>query len=153
MKKQDSQQRVGVGISSVLMILVVLAMTALSLLAFGSARTNQSMTQRNTDIAANYYVAADQAQRTLAQVDAVLMAGQAAGADLGWYQSQGLPEVSWSDTGQGVQFSFTADAGQGLAVYVCGLVTDGPQRYQIIEHRTVDTRDWQESNHFMLMGE
>ena len=40
MKKQDSQQRVGVGISSVLMILVVLAMTALSLLAFGSARSN-----------------------------------------------------------------------------------------------------------------
>jgi hypothetical protein len=38
MKKQDSQQRVGVGVSSVLMILVVLAMTALSLLAFGSAR-------------------------------------------------------------------------------------------------------------------
>ena len=47
MKKQDSQQRVGIGVSSVLMILVVLAMTALSLLALGSARSNESMTSRN----------------------------------------------------------------------------------------------------------
>ena len=52
MKKQENQQRVGVGISSVLMILVVLAMTALSLLAFGSARSNDSMTRRNADIGA-----------------------------------------------------------------------------------------------------
>ena len=95
MKKQDSQQRVGVGVSSVLMILVVLAMTALSLLAFGSARSNESMTRRNADVGTAYYVAADQAQRTLAEVDALLLTGQQQGADLAWYEQEAPENITY----------------------------------------------------------
>lgn len=153
MKKQDSQQRVGVGVSSVLMILVVLAMTALSLLAFGSARSNESMTRRNADVGVAYYLAADQAQRKLAEVDAVLLEGAAENADLGWYQAQELEGVEWLENEEGLCFTFTTDAAEGHAVYVRGVVTDGPQRFRIAEHLTIDSREAFDNNYLVLMGD
>lgn len=153
MKKQDTQQRVGVGVSSVLMILVVLAMTALSLLAFGSARSNESMTQRNADIGSSYYAAADLAQRKLAEVDAVLLASRTEEADLSWYETNSPDGVSWEETEDGICFSFSVETEYEQAVYVQGLVTEGTQRYQVTEHRVVDSRDMIEDDYFVLMGD
>ena len=153
MKRQDSQQRVGVGVSSVLMILVVLAMTALSLLAFGSARSNESMTRRNAEIGSSYYVAADQAQRKLAEVDAVLLAGKAEEADLNWYEANSPEGVSWEETDDGLSFTFSVETEYSQAVFVRGLVTEGAQRYCIIEHRVVDSRNDMENDYLVLMGD
>lgn len=153
MKKQDSQQRVGVGISSVLMILVVLAMTALSLLAFGSARSNESMTQRNADISSSYYVAADQAQRKLAEIDALLLKGQTEAANILWYEANGPADVTWEEAMEGLTFSFSVDTDYQQAVYVQGLVTEGPQRYRITAHQVVDASVELEEDYFMLMGD
>lgn len=155
MKKQDSQQRVGVGVSSVLMILVVLAMTALSLLAFGSARSNESMTRRNADVGTAYYVAADQAQRTLAQVDELLLAGQEQAADLAWYEEQAPQDITFEENEEGICFSYTIDAGNELAIYVRGLVTEGPQRYRLLEHRVIDnsTSGFFGDDYLVLMGD
>lgn len=153
MKKQDSQQRVGIGVSSVLMILVVLAMTALSLLALGSSRSNESMTTRNADVGASYYVAADQVQRKLAQIDEVLLAGRQENADMAWYQTQAPEGVEWEETDEGLTFTFTTDAGNDLAIYVSALVTDGPQRYLLREHRIIDTASYGFDDYFVLMGD
>ena len=153
MKKQDSQQRVGVGVSSVLMILVVLAMTALSLLAFGSARSNESMTRRNADISSSYYVAADQAQHKLAEIDALLLKGQAEAADILWYEDNGPEDVTWEESMEGLTFSFSVDTEYQQAVYVQGLVTEGPQRYRITAHQVVDASVELEEDYFMLMGD
>ncbi len=153
MKKQDSQQRVGVGVSSVLMILVVLAMTALSLLALGSARSNESMTRRNADVGAAYYTAADQVQRKLAQIDETLLTGRSETADLAWYQTQSPDAVEWEESDEGICFTFTTDAGNDLAIFVRGLVTDGSQRYLLKEHRIIDTASYDTDDYFVLMGD
>lgn len=153
MKKQENQQRVGVGISSVLMILVVLAMTALSLLAFGSARSNESMTQRNASIATSYYAAADQVQQKLAQIDAVLLKGQAEAADILWYEENSPEGVSWEEAMEGIIFSFSVETDYQQAVSLQGLVTEGPQRYRIIAHQVVDSREMLDDNYFLLMGD
>lgn len=153
MKKQDSQQRVGVGVSSVLMILVVLAMTALSLLAFGSARSNESMTRRNAEIGSSYYVAADQVQRKLAKADAVLLAGKAEEADLSWYATNSPEGVSFEETEEGLSFSFSVETEYNQAIFVRALVTDGAQRYCITEHRVVDSRNGTEDEYLVLMGD
>lgn len=153
MKKQENQQRVGVGISSVLMILVVLAMTALSLLAFGSARSNESMTQRNASIATSYYTAADQVQQKLAQIDAVLLKGQAEAADILWYEENSPEGVSWEEAMEGIIFSFSVETDYQQAVSLQGLVTEGPQRYRIIAHQVVDSREMLDDNYFLLMGD
>ena len=153
MKKQDSQQRVGVGVSSVLMILVVLAMTALSLLAFGSARSNESMTRRNADVGASYYVAADQAQRKLAQIDELLLKAQQESADLAWFEEHASEDVTFEEGEEGISFSFTTDAGNELALFVRGIVTDGPQRYLLAEHRIIDNSSTMGDDYFVLMGD
>ncbi len=153
MKKQDSQQRVGVGVSSVLMILVVLAMTALSLLAFGSARSNESMTQRNADVGASYYVAADQVQRRLAQLDELLLKGRQESADLAWYQAQSPEDILWEENEEGISFSFTTDAGNDLALFVRGLLTEGPMRYLLREHRIIDNSSMLGDDYLVLMGD
>ena len=153
MKKQDSQQRVGVGVSSVLMILVVLAMTALSLLAFGSARSNESMTQRNASIATSYYTAAAQVQQKLAEIDAVLLKGQAEAADILWYEENSPEDVTWEESMEGITFSFSVETDYQQAVTLQGLVTEGAERYRIIAHQVVDSRDTLEENYFVLMGD
>ncbi len=153
MKKQDSQQRVGIGVSSVLMILVVLAMTALSLLAFGSARSNESMTRRNADVGASYYVAADQVQRKLAQIDELLLKARQESADLAWFLSQPTEDVAWEESEKGISFSFTTDAGNDLAIFVRGIVTDGQQRYQLAEHRIIDNSSAMGDDYLVLMGD
>ncbi len=153
MKKQDTQQRVGVGVSSVLMILVVLAMTALSLLAFGSARSNESMTRRNADIGSSYYVAADLAQRKLADIDAVLLAGKQQAADLLWYEANSPEGVTWQETLDGITFSFAIETPYEQAVLVEGLVTEGPARYRITSHRIVENATDSEENFLILMGD
>jgi len=154
-KKQDSQQRVGVGVSSVLMILVVLAMTALSLLAFGSARSNESMTRRNADVGISYYVAADQVQRTLAQVDEKLLLGQQQAADLAWYEAEAPEGVTFEETEEGLTFSFTTDIGNDLGIYVLGVAAEGAERYRVVEHRVVENIDYgfDGGDYIMLMGE
>ena len=153
MKKQDNQQRVGVGVSSVLMILVVLAMTALSLLAFGSARSNESMTRRNADIGASYYIAAAEAQHKLAQIDAVLLQGQAEAADLLWYEENSPEGITWEEALDGITFSFSVETDYEQAVYVQGLVAEGPQRYCITAHQVVDNTAELEEDYFVLMGD
>ncbi|MBE5801434.1 MAG: hypothetical protein E7319_04015 [Clostridiales bacterium] len=154
MKKQDSQQRVGVGVSSVLMILVVLAMTALSLLALGSARSNESMTSRNATVSAAYYVAADQVQRQLADIDATILQGQAESADLFWFEMQGLDEVTWTEEEVGITFRFSVDTGEGHTIAVTGVLTgEAFPRYKLTEHRLINNDDLQEDTYLVLMGE
>jgi hypothetical protein len=137
------------------MILVVLAMTALSLLAFGSARSNESMTRRNADVGASYYVAADQVQRTLAQVDEKLLLGQQQAADLAWYEAEAPEGVTFEETEEGLTFSFTTDIGNDLGIYVLGVAGEGAERYRVVEHRVVENIDYGfgGDDYILLMGE
>ena len=68
--RRDSEYRIGVGASSILMILVVLALAGLSLLSLHAARDNAVLTRRNLSMTVAYYEAAAQVQRTLAVMDA-----------------------------------------------------------------------------------
>lgn len=72
MSKPKTEYRVGVGASSILMILVVLALTALSLLSFSGARHAEVMAKRNVDMVTAYYAATAEAQEKLAVLDSML---------------------------------------------------------------------------------
>lgn len=67
--KQKPEYRVGMGASSIMMILVTLALAALSLLSFYVARSSAALSQRNRDMVVSYYRAAAEVQRTLAELD------------------------------------------------------------------------------------
>ena len=147
MKKQDSQQRVGVGISSVLMILVVLAMTALSLLAFGSARSNESMTQRNVDVASGYYRLSAEVQERLAQLDEQLAANQ------GDYSAVTVDGVQFSsEEGKDPSFLLTVREGEKSIVAEGILTPDQPLRYRVLAYYTQNVSTEEEAPYLELMG-
>ena len=117
--RQKTEYRVGVGASSILMILVVLSLTALSLLSLSSARNNQALSDRNLSMTVQYYEAAASAQRKLAAIDAVLV--QHAGAALTraqWqsvFDAESLTDIRLTDA---LTFAFTVDAGGGRVLSV-----------------------------------
>ena len=133
--KQRLEFRIGVGASSILMILVVLALAALSLLSLSSARNNQALSQRNLSMALRYYQAAAEAQQKLAAIDAVLAehAGNTAAED--WqarFDAQGLSDVAVSDD---MTFRFSLDAGAQRELAVAGTLSpDQSPRYTLTVH-------------------
>ena len=70
--KNKTDFRIGIGTSSILLMLVVLALTALSLLAYSSARNNATLANRDLHMTLAYYEAAAKAQRDLCTMDALL---------------------------------------------------------------------------------
>ena len=80
--------RIGPGMPSLLMMLVTLLMAALAILAMAGAQTDAALSQRNLETAQNYYGAAAQMQRELAEVDRLLLdAREAAAGDAGAYEA------------------------------------------------------------------
>lgn len=128
--------RIGVGASTILMILVVLALAALSLLSFNSARSSAALSERNLSMTLSYYQAAAQAQQKLAMMDA-LLADQAtdamdANAIASLFITHALQNVTLDDD---LTFSFHIDAGAGRTLNVEGTLSPGSfPRYTVTRH-------------------
>jgi len=165
MSRPKAEYRVGVGASSIMMILVVLAMTALSLLSFSSAQRAEVMGKRSMMMTTAYYEAAAMAQQKLAVMDDILVeagrgrmtggtpdAGEEAsvgdrsqgtGASLAQFLSEafanrGLTDIALAEEDGEVEFSFSTDAELGRVVLVRGIINlDENPRYRITAHELV----------------
>lgn len=124
--KQKTEYRLGVGASSILMILVVLSLAAISLLSLHAARNNAALTQRNLEMTVAYYQAAAEVEQTLAAMDELMV--QHGGAE------QGLSTADWMldfQAQHGITFSsdqtfaFFTDAGAERSIAVEGYLTPG----------------------------
>lgn len=157
MKSDKSRPRAGVGSSSMLMILVALAMTALGLLALGSARQTEAHTARNLQASLGYAQAAARVQQRLADIDEaaaeyaelMLVAADA----IEWFEARAIEGVEWSLEGEGVSFVITEEAGDGRAIVATGkLLSGGKARYRLTSHAmTVQQNEPERS--ILLMGE
>ncbi|MEG1570150.1 MAG: hypothetical protein RSC40_08170 [Clostridia bacterium] len=158
MSKAKTEYRIGTGSSSVLMILVVMAMAALSLLAFGSARNTKALTERNVQMSVAYYEAAARIQEKLALIDETLFeyAEKNAGnlPDLVWLTEQKVANAEWTAQDEMLFFTLTEDTGEEHAVVASGkLGKAGEKRYELLEHKLVDTRPYSNQEMMNLMGE
>ena len=70
--------RTGVGASSILLILVAVAMTLFAVLSLVTARNDKVLTDRAVAATSAYYRADSEAQRALADIDAYLATGDEA---------------------------------------------------------------------------
>ena len=144
--KPKTEYRVGVGASSILMVLVVLALTAVGLLSFRNAKNAESLTERNLLMTTAYYEASARVQEKLAAMDAEL-------ADLR-VNAQSLEEETlieqleylemeeltfWQED-DGLGFSFVEDANYARQIEVDGILPEAGERryiitrYQLISH-------------------
>lgn len=124
--KQKAEYRVGVGASSILLILVVLALTALSLLSIKAAQDNTALTERNVSMTLAYYEAAAKVQRTIADMDQKRLEldvtdSEALPAFRAYLANQLVPVLLLDD----LTFTMTVNAGAEREVIVEGAVIPG----------------------------
>ncbi len=134
--KPRCEYSIGIGASSILLILVVIALAALSLTALGSARNNAALSDRNLEMTLAYYTAAAQAQRTLAAMDAVIAEYAIASTDVDALRTlfafHGLSDVNVYSN---YTFTFFINAGAQRILEVGGILSPGQEtRYTLTRH-------------------
>lgn len=152
MSRSDSSPRIGIGIPSVLMVLVVLAMAALCMLSYSSATSTESMTKRNVEVSGEYYRLAAQGQEKLAQLDELLASQE--GTPSEYWQSLSMEGVTFEPGEDGqVHFTLTVSGNFGKAIQMKGVVLENqPLRYRIYAHRAVNLDSETETSYLELMG-
>lgn len=149
MTQKKQEYRVGVGASSLLMILVVLCLATLAILSYLSAATDEKFTLREVEMAEGAYAAEARAQEALAALDGLLL-DETNGAD-----AEALSEAlsgagfdAEAEAGDALRLSFDAGADRALVVRVRVRpeAGEGGARFQLLEHRVqstlVETFDW-----------
>ena len=106
---------IGPGAPSLLLVVVVIAMSVLGLLALMSARSDAQLTRRSLEYTVAEYERAAQAERSLAQLDGVL-AACAGEADYLAAVSRRLPEGMTLD-GRVVRWTESGDTGRSPVSY------------------------------------
>lgn len=110
---------IGPGAASLMLIVVVLAMSILSLLSITNARSDRNLSVRATKVTEEVYTLNVQAERSLAQLDAAVK------------KSGALPE-GMTRTGDEVAWNESLESGRTLHCAV-SILPDGTLKW--IEHR------------------
>ncbi len=131
MKAIDIKQypsRMGVGASSILLILVVVSLTMFASLSLIQARADTALTEKTAISTAAYYDADARAQQMLAAIDDALLQG-------------GSPESIEGVTKQpDGSYAFTVGASDGHALYISLALSD--KGYQIVSYRYENAQEW-----------
>jgi len=158
-KKNKMEYRVGVGASSVLMVLVVLALTAVSLLAFFSARNAEVLALRNVEMTTSYYAAVARIQETIGLMDSVFVELSAKDDSISTdglasaFSSLQIAQFQIHETDTGWRFAFVEDAGFERNIMVEGYISlSGTERFQIVRHQLVSEPVFSPAIEFQLMG-
>ena len=123
--KQKAEYRIGVGASSILMILVTLALAALALMSLYAAKNNAALCRRNVEMTEAYYRAVSEAQQLIAAIDEGMTPDMLAEYELrNQYVTFRKNNVVYIDTLSGRPFSFAIDAGAGRRLDVEGVAAE-----------------------------
>ena len=129
--KPDSS-RMGVGASSILLILVVVSLTLFASLALIQARSDAALTQKTAVSTAAFYDADTRAQTMLIALDDALKQGNA---------PDSVEGVTKQTDGS---YTFSVGSGDGHALNVALSVSN--DRCDILSYRYENTQDWTEQS-------
>lgn len=134
------EYRIGPGASSLVLIVLVLALTTLGALSIMSAKSEIGLSERTLEMHNNYYAAAARAQDMIAEVDACLvMARRSEGEYMDSVRAL-LP--SWATlNGNIAEFSIDAGAERLLVVQMEILPPESAERYAIRLHSLESVSD------------
>lgn len=136
--KNRQEYRVGTGASLMLMIVVVLMLAVLGMLAFSSAQAGRRQIDRHVGSVTAYYAADAQAERVLAQLDAL---GEDAAAQLA------VDGISLARDGDVWTYAVRVDDQRELCVRV-RLTEEG---VQVESWQVVRTDDWSPDGSLQLL--
>ncbi|MGI5893289.1 MAG: hypothetical protein ACOX6P_01705 [Candidatus Merdivicinus sp.] len=138
--KQQESLPFGTGISTMLMVFVILCLTVFGMLAFLTARADSRLTDRMADSVQEYYAADARAEELLAEVDGILLSEPDTAA---WYAS--LEEIGFSiaETEKGTTAEIRIPI-EGTRIYRMQLLLGEKSRYQVSIRRVEDEAVWEE---------
>lgn len=153
------QVRAGLGVPSMVLVLVVLCLAMLGVLSMISARSDDALAARHIRLTQGYYEAAANAQAALAELDAQMTSAWQASEDDAQYAEacaeltsvSGIP-VEWS--GETAVLCFDAGYDRELVVVIERVAWDhaAKTRFSITRHVLKDTLEWQQTDGLLLMG-
>lgn len=156
---EHGQVRAGLGVPSMVLVLVVLCLSMLGVLSLISARNDAALAQRHAELTAAYDEAAAVAQRALCDLDAQLCDAWRTSGDEAQYESAcaqvtlaGGSQVEWSE--QTAVLRFDAGADRELVVHIrrCTWEEAAQQRFTVVQHRLKDALEWEQTDGLFLMG-
>ena len=158
--RRDAEISVGLGIPSLVLILLVLCLAMLGVLSLLSARGDYSMALRQSELAASAAQADDDAQHALALLDEQLTAAWLLAEDDAAYTlacrgitRAGDAQIEWIDD---ERMALRFDAGAQRTLYVelrrVSWHKVGAQRYRIEKYALIDDAQFLQTESLELIG-
>lgn len=136
--KRSGDYRFGIGVPTLLMLCVVLALTTLGVLSYSGGRANLALTNRTVEMTTMYYEAAAKAQEALSRLDADLVTMRTQASDEASYES--LVAAYADENGMSherMTLSWFIDAGGARKLSLSALVSPlagTGDRYTVVRH-------------------
>lgn len=131
MNREKFDFQIGTGITSIVMIFVVLWLTAFGVLSYSSAMADSNLNDKNMDNIRAYYSAEAKAQEIIAAIDTILYKYHEGEASL--EEISNIKGVIFE--GDKVSFSVDMEENRILSV-VLQINEEADNRYTIVEYRT-----------------
>ncbi|WP_101697749.1 hypothetical protein [Clostridium minihomine] len=152
--KNNRQIYPGVGISSILMIFVILCLTAFGILSFSTARSDWQLTQKNVQSIQSYYDADAKAQEVLAQTDLELARllrenPSFSNRQLASHLNGQLimdTQLSIPKGSSGTELIFSVPVGSMQKIQVKLELVSESQRYRILSYHLSPSEEWSGEN-------
>ena len=156
---ERGQVRAGLGVPSMVLVLVVLCLSMLGVLSLISARNDAALAKRHAELTAAYDEAAASAQRALCDLDAQLCDAWRSSADEAQYDAAcaqvtiagGFP-VEWEEQTAVLRFDAGYDRELVVKIRRCTWDEASKQRFTRIQHTLKDTLEWEQTDGLLLMG-
>ncbi len=148
--KNSSHFQVGTGMTSVLMIFVVLCLTTFGVLSYSTANADLNMTNKNADYVAQYYQADSKAQEIISDIDIKLKSlkdddeSEYMSSVKQYLESSTVTKftVNASDDGMTAEFSVELNDEQSINVKILIHDKDFSKRYDITSYCLQQGDSW-----------
>lgn len=156
---ERGQVRAGLGVPSMVLVLVVLCLSMLGVLSLISARNDAALAQRHAVLTAAYDEAATAAQRALCDLDAQLCAAWRSSEDAEQYEAASMQvshadcaPVEWEEQTAVLRFDAGYDRELVVRIRRCTWEEAAQKRFMLIQHTLQDTLEWEQTDGLHLMG-
>lgn len=151
-EKKSTHPAIHMGTSLMLVIFIILCMVIFAVLSLTSAAKDMNYSEKNALRTTAYYMACNQAEHALAEIDAILSASRDTATAI--TQLEALDYVIISENvsfAENVMFHVAIDEDEVLQV-VLELQPDGNTHYQILSWKSISTASWTADQTLPVLG-
>lgn len=156
---ERGQVRAGLGVPSMVLVLVVLCLSMLGVLSLISARNDVTLAERHTALTVAYDEAAAAAQFALCELDRQLAEAWQQSGDETQYAlacrqvtAAGGVQVEWDEQTAVLRFDAGYDRELVVGIRRCAWEDAGKRRFILLQHTLKDVLEWEQTDGLLLLG-